>query len=79
LNPELGTDIPQAGKRVVDVLARFRFRDAPDEAPSCVLVHVENQASPEVVFAKRMFRYFAAIVLRFGCWWVSSSIRPVGP
>jgi hypothetical protein len=31
---ELGTDIPQAGKRVVDVLARFRFRDAPDEAPS---------------------------------------------
>lgn len=63
LDKELLTDVTRGERQVVDVLARVRLRRRG--RPSCVLVHVENQARRERDFGDRLFRYYAALTLRF--------------
>ena len=47
-----------AGERhEVDLLVKVRFRGGD----AFFLIHVENQASPQQAFARRMFRYFARL------------------
>jgi len=57
MDKEVFTDVTLGEKHEVDVLmkARFRGQDA------FFLVHVENQATPQADFPKRMFRYFARL------------------
>ncbi len=57
LDKEIFTDVTAGEKHEVDIVmqAKFRGQDA------FFLVHVENQASAQPDFPKRMFRYFARL------------------
>ena len=61
LDKEIFTDVTQGEKHEVDVLmqARFPGQDA------FFLIHVENQATPQADFPKRMFRYFARLTEKY--------------
>jgi uncharacterized protein DUF4351 len=60
LEKELYTDVVAGERHEVDLLVKLRRRGEE----SFVLVHVENQATAEVEFRRRMFRYFARIEAR---------------
>src|SRR5512132_2400606 len=62
LEKELYTDVVAGERHEVDLLVKLRRRGGE----SFVLVHVENQATAEVEFRRRMFRYFARIEARHG-------------
>ncbi|MCW3100627.1 MAG: hypothetical protein JWL77_6245 [Chthonomonadaceae bacterium] len=57
LDKEVFTDITAGERREVDLIAKVRFRDQD----AFFLIHVENQATAQSNFPKRMFRYFARL------------------
>ena len=62
LSQEIFTDIHSGEKHIVDVLVKVRL--AGEE--TCLLIHVENQASSKAEFALRMFTYFARLHEKYG-------------
>lgn len=62
LDKEVFTDVASAERHEVDLLVRGRFKGQD----SFFLVHVEQQAQPQVEFARRMFRYFARLHEKHG-------------
>ena len=61
MDKEVFTDITLGEKHEVDVLMKVRFRGGE----AFFLVHVENQATPQADFPKRMFRYFARLTEKY--------------
>jgi len=61
MDKEVFTDVTLGEKHEVDVLMKARFRDAE----AFFLVHVENQATAQADFPKRMFRYFARLTEKY--------------
>ncbi len=61
MDKEVFTDVTSGDKHEVDVLMKVKFRG--EEA--FFLVHVENQATPQADFPKRMFRYFARLTEKY--------------
>jgi hypothetical protein len=57
LDKEVFTDITAGERREVDLIAKVRFRDQD----AFFLIHVENQATAQSNFPRRMFRYFARL------------------
>lgn len=57
LDKEGFTDILAGERYETDLLVQAQFRGEP----SCFLIHVENQATAQAQFGKRMFRYFARL------------------
>lgn len=57
LDKELFTDVTSGERREADLVVRARFQDRD----AFFLIHVENQASAQEAFARRMFRYFARL------------------
>jgi hypothetical protein len=55
------TDVTRGEKHEADLVVKTRFRGQA----ACFLVHIENQASPQQKFGKRMFRYFARLYEKF--------------
>ena len=68
LDKEVLTDLGHGEHRVVDILARLRTRSPLTGAggTSLVFVHVENQASHQPGFPRRLFQYFVRLVARHG-------------
>ncbi len=62
LDKELFTDLTSGERHEVDLVARARFRDQE----AFFLIHIENQASAQDMFASRMFRYFSRLHERHG-------------
>ncbi len=54
LSQEIFTDIHSGEKHIVDVLVKVRLQGEE----TCLLIHVENQASSQAEFARRMFTLF---------------------
>ena len=61
MDKEVFTDVTSGDKHEVDVLMKVKFRG--EEA--FFLVHVENQATPQADFPRRMFRYFARLTEKY--------------
>ena len=61
VDKEVFTDVTGGQRHEVDLLVRAKFL----ETQAFFLIHVENQASPQDEFAKRMFRYFARLHEKF--------------
>ena len=61
MDKEIFTDVTRGEKHEVDVLMKARFRG--EEA--FFLIHVENQATAQADFPKRMFRYFARLTEKY--------------
>src|SRR3712207_3527496 len=61
LDKEVFTDVTAGERHEVDLLVKAKFR----EQDAFFLIHVENQASPQEQFARRMFRYFARLHEKF--------------
>ena len=61
MDKEVFTDVTLGEKHEVDVLMKARFQG--EEA--FFLVHVENQATAQTDFPKRMFRYFARLTEKY--------------
>ena len=61
MDKEVFTDVTLGEKHEVDVLMKARFRGQE----AFFLVHVENQATPQADFPKRMFRYFARLTEKY--------------
>ncbi len=57
LDKEVFTDVTVGERYETDLLVQAQFRGEP----SCFLIHVENQATAQTSFGKRMFRYFARL------------------
>ena len=62
LEKELFTDFPAGSRREADVVAEVKTREGDAEL---VLIHVEVQSRTERDFGRRMFRYYAALTLRY--------------
>ena len=58
LDKEVFTDVTAGDRYETDLLAQVQFRGAP----SFFLIHIENQATAQAEFGKRMFRYFARLL-----------------
>jgi hypothetical protein len=61
LDKELSTDIAAGERHEVDLVAKVRLNGQE----AFILVHVENQASYQTEFPKRMFNYFALLHKKF--------------
>jgi hypothetical protein len=61
LDKEIFTDVTSGEKHEVDVLMKARFRGED----SFFLIHVENQATAQADFPKRMFRYFSRLTEKY--------------
>ena len=61
MSQELFTDINLGESREVDLLMKVKFRGQE----TFFLIHVENQATAQSDFPRRMFRYFAHLTLRY--------------
>ncbi len=57
LDKEVFTDVTVGDRYETDLLAQVQFQNQT----SFFLVHIENQATTQANFAKRMFRYFARL------------------
>jgi hypothetical protein len=57
MDKEIFTDLAAGERHEVDLLVKARF----NESDAFFLIHVENLASAQEAFAKRMFRYFARL------------------
>lgn len=57
LDKEVFTDLAAGQRHEVDLLVKAKF----NQSDAFFLVHVENQATAQDAFAKRMFRYFARL------------------
>jgi predicted transposase YdaD len=58
---EIFTDVTAGERYEADVVVKARFTGKE----SFFLIHVENQASPQADFGRRMFRYFARLTEKF--------------
>ncbi|MEC4804421.1 MAG: DUF4351 domain-containing protein [Jaaginema sp. PMC 1079.18] len=54
---EVFNDVTTGEKRKIDLLAQVRFQNQD----TFFLIHIENQASPQSQFNRRMFNYFARL------------------
>ncbi|MFP4300124.1 MAG: Rpn family recombination-promoting nuclease/putative transposase, partial [Spirulinaceae cyanobacterium] len=54
---EVFSDVTTGEKRKIDLLAQVRFQNQD----TFFLIHIENQASPQSQFNRRMFNYFARL------------------
>jgi len=61
LDKEVFTDVTAGDRHEADLVVKARFRGRE----TCFLVHLENQATAEAEFGKRMFRYFARLHERY--------------
>jgi len=61
MDKEVFTDITLGDKHEVDLLMKVKFRGKE----AFFLIHVENQATPQSDFPKRMFRYFARLIEKY--------------
>lgn len=61
MDKEVFTDVTLGEKHEVDILMKARFQG--EEA--FFLIHVENQATAQTEFPKRMFRYFARLTEKY--------------
>lgn len=61
LTQEVFTDVTVGEKKYIDILVKTRLLGEE----GFVLVHVEPQASKEKDFARRMFRYYARLFLKY--------------
>ena len=61
IDKEMFTDVTHGEKHEVDVLMKARFRGED----AYFLIHVENQATAQADFPKRMFRYFARLTEKY--------------
>jgi len=57
VDKEVFTDVTSGDRHEADLIVKARFRGEE----TFFLLHLENQATPEPQFAKRMFRYFARL------------------
>ena len=75
LPKEFFNDLADGRRWHIDILARLNTRAplAGAAGASLVFVHVENQASREPEFARRLFHYFIRLVARHG-----EAVYPVG-
>ena len=64
---ELFTDVVGGEKKIMDIVALAKFQ----QQNYSFLVHVENQASSDTEFNRRLFRYFCSLFLKYD--------RPVYP
>src|SRR5262245_3261430 len=60
LDKEVFTDVTSGEKHVADLVARVAWKDATRQ-PAWFLIHIENQASAQAQFGKRLFHYFARL------------------
>ncbi|MGL6341906.1 MAG: Rpn family recombination-promoting nuclease/putative transposase [Waterburya sp.] len=67
VDKELFTDLIGGEKKILDVVALTKFQGQDYS----FLVHIENQASNQANFERRMFRYFCSLFLKYD--------RPVYP
>ena len=58
---ELFTNLTKSEKKILDVVALAKFR----EQDYSFLIHLENQASNQTDFNRRMFRYFCSLFLKY--------------
>ena len=61
MDKEVFTDVTQGEKHEVDILMKAKLQG--EEA--FFLIHVENQATAQAEFPKRMFRYFARLTEKY--------------
>ncbi|MEO0378556.1 MAG: Rpn family recombination-promoting nuclease/putative transposase, partial [Cyanobacteria bacterium P01_A01_bin.17] len=61
LDKEVFTDVTAGERYETDLLAQVQFQGEP----SFFLIHIENQASYQSAFGKRMFRYFARLYEKY--------------
>nr|WP_228022070.1 Rpn family recombination-promoting nuclease/putative transposase [Romeria gracilis] len=61
LDKEVFTDVTAGDRYETDLLAQVQFQGQP----SFFLIHVENQATAQPEFGKRMFRYFARLYEKY--------------
>ena len=61
MDKEVFTDVTGGDRHEVDLLVKAKFR----ETDAFFLIHVENQATQQEEFGKRMFRYFARLHEKF--------------
>ncbi len=69
LDKEVFTDVTRGDRHEVDLLMKVKFR----EEMAFFLVHIENQATAQADFPKRMFRYFARLTENTTCLSIPSS------
>jgi predicted transposase YdaD len=62
LDKEVFTDVTEGERHEADIVVKARFR----EEDAFFLIHVENQASAQPEFGRRMFRYFARLYEKHG-------------
>jgi Domain of unknown function (DUF4351)/Putative transposase, YhgA-like len=61
VDKELFTDLVGGKKKILDVVALTKFQGQDYS----FLVHIENQATSQVNFERRMFRYFCSLFLKY--------------
>ncbi len=61
LDKEVFTDVTAGDRYETDLLVQLQFQGQP----SFFLVHIENQATPQPNFGKRMFRYFSRLYEKY--------------
>jgi len=61
LDKEVFTDVTAGEKYETDLLAQVQFKGKP----SFFLIHIENQASNQTAFGKRIFSYFARLYEKY--------------
>lgn len=62
VDKELFTDVVGGEKKIMDIVALAKFQ----QQNYSFLVHVENQASSDTEFNRRLFRYFCSLFLKYG-------------
>ena len=67
IDKELFTDLTQGEKKIADIVALAKFQGQDYS----FLIHIENQASNDTEFNRRMFRYFSSLFLKYN--------RPIYP
>jgi hypothetical protein len=67
VDKELFTDVVGGEKKIMDIVALAKFQ----QQNYSFLVHIENQASSDAEFNRRLFRYFCSLFLKYD--------RPVYP
>ena len=61
VDKELFTDVVGGEKKIMDIVALAKFQ----QQNYSFLVHIENQASSDAEFNRRLFRYFCSLFLKY--------------
>lgn len=61
VDKELFTDVVRGEKKIMDIVALAKFQ----QQNYSFLVHIENQASNDTEFNRRLFRYFCSLFLKY--------------